>query len=223
MKIESQVLLIDKYPTLYTDDCQDAEETVKQRGFYCGEGWFTMIDTLSELIVERSPTCIATLATEAGGTLEFDIINFKEEDCDYLFGLINFAHCLSRQICCVCGKQGWMFNSSSMIALCADHCHDTYKSIVPEACIPIPTIIQSTGTMWHQMIINLLQETLFHQRENEMPVVDFEPPFKNNGQLQISYRGGNEVTDGMTDLLVAYAKKVDEETGEIINISKQFN
>jgi len=222
MKKESQILLIDKYPTLYTDDCQDAEETVKQRGFYCGEGWVTLIDTLSELIVERSPTCIATLATESYGSLEFDIINFKEEDCNYLFGLINFAYCLSRQICCMCGKQGWMLNSSSMTALCADHCEDTYKCIVP-ACIPIPVIIKSTGMMWHQMIINLFQETLFHQRENEVPVVDFDQPFKKNGQLQISYRGGNEVTDGMTELLVAYAKKVDEETGQIINISRQFN
>ena len=220
MKKESQILLIRKYPTLYTDNCQDAKKTVKQRGFNCGDGWFTLIQTLSELLIERSPTCIATLAEETYGTLDFEITNYKAEDYDFLHGLTTFARCLSRNICYTCGKQGWMFNSGGMMAFCQEHCFDTYSAFEPEAVIAIPITINGMGLMFHQMIINLYQLAIYHQ-VNKMPTVHFNQPFKKNGELQILYQGGNQIMSGMVELLLAYSKKVDEKTGEIINRSRQ--
>lgn len=72
--------------------------------------------------------------------------------------------------------------------------------------------------MWHEMIVYLDDEIKMHQIYNDMPAGIFTKIEKLNGKLSIDYEGGNEVTKGMISLIEAYSAKVDEETGQVLNL-----
>ena len=59
MKKELEALLIKKFPILYQPRKYPLERRITPFRFKCGDGWYTLIDTLSELLVGRFPGAIS--------------------------------------------------------------------------------------------------------------------------------------------------------------------
>ncbi|MBF6650423.1 hypothetical protein [Methylobacter sp. BlB1] len=208
-----QNLLCNEYPTLYQDR-QNAEKMV----FECNDGWFALIDTLSSLIVKRSRTTVVEQVKEGDyGSLLVCVSGYAPEDYDYIFGITRLAYYLSQLICEKCGSRGTFINSCGMTARC--ELHDPWSShqLEYDETLNLPFPMRMKGTMWRLMILEFYQLIQIHTKSNDMPAVDIHYVKKFKGKLCIKLAGGNEITQGMLALLLAYAEKIDEETGEILN------
>ena len=76
-KIEQS--LINKFPSLYN----------KNSKFECENGWLTLIETFSELIVARSKETFLVHAKEEYGQLLIEVSGYQPKDYFYIFGLTN--------------------------------------------------------------------------------------------------------------------------------------
>jgi hypothetical protein len=199
-----QNLLCKDYPTLY----QGLKE------FECDSGWLELIDTLSSLIVKRSSIAVIQQVKESYGSLTVSVSEYAPEDYDYMFGITTMAYWLSHLICEKCGSRGTMINSFGATARC--ELHDGrlshYMEYDETADLPFPMSIK--GTMWRLMILEFYDLIQTHSKNNDMPAVNIHCVSKVNGKLCIEFTGGDDVTQGMAALLLAYAEKIDEETGE---------
>ena len=94
MKEELAQQLYDKYPSLYRDN-----ETNKVIcGIACDDGWYLLIDVLSDLLVSRSVELKADQVKQKFGSLRFYIDDYEKKDISYILIsyhlLINFAKIL---------------------------------------------------------------------------------------------------------------------------------
>jgi hypothetical protein len=199
-----QSLLCKDYPTLY----QGFKE------FECDSGWFGLIDTLSSLIVKRSSTAVIQQVKEKHGSLVISISGYAPQDYDYMFGVTTMTYWLSHLICERCARKGSIINSFGATARCELHDqrfshHTEYDET---ADLPFPMNIK--GTMWRLMILEFYELIQMHTKNNGMPTVNIHRVNKFKGKLCIEFTGGDDVTQGMAALLLAYAEKIDEETGE---------
>lgn len=207
-----QNLLCDQYPTLYQHQHKSGEKAV----FECNDGWLTLIDTLSALIVKRSPTTVAQQVKEDHGSLLFCTSGYAREDYEYFFGVTNMAYWLSQIICEKCGSKGTMFNTFGLTARCELHDRGRPHLMEYDETVDLPFQIKVRGTMWRLMILEFYHLIQLHIKCNDMPDVDIKCVHKVNGKLCIEFTGGNEMTQGMLALLLAYAARIDEETGDIL-------
>lgn len=205
-----QDLLCKEYPTLYKDR-PNGEKMV----FECKDGWFTLIDTLSALIVLRSPVTVAEQIKEEYGSLTVTLYRYAPEDFDYVFGITTMSHWLSRLICEKCASKGTMFNTFGLAARCELHDKGHPHHLEYDETVDLPFQIKVSGSMWRLMTIEFYHLIQMHIRNNDMPYVDIKSVDKVNDKLCIVLTGGDEVTQGMVALLLAYAAKIDEETGDI--------
>ena len=117
MKIELQNALFKKYPEIFKQRNYSIMESCMPWGFECGDGWYSIIDTLCRLIqhyTEDHPDVLveAVQVKEKYGGLRF-YINGGD---DYVDGLIVFAEAMSYLICEQCGStdgvtqtKGWIY------------------------------------------------------------------------------------------------------------------
>ncbi len=212
MQKKLNLLLINKYPTLFQTQLKDSPIPVFA-GCSCGDGWFTLIDILSELIVARSQEAVAThVKINRLGYLIFRTAGYDDrKDYNYIFGLINMAYSLSELLCEECGENGYQCINST--AKCEQH-GGVYLHF--EKLPKPPFAITGIGTMWSNMLINLYHQIDMHVKTNGMPKVTYHCVEKRDGKLVIDYGGGDDTTHAMVALLLSYAAKVDEETGKIL-------
>jgi hypothetical protein len=117
MKIELENALFKKYPEIFGQHKLDMRQTAMCWGVDCGNGWYTIIDTLCRLIqhyVQNHPddSVEAVQVKEKYGGLRFYISGGD----DYVDGLIRFAEELSYMTCEQCGStqgvtqtKGWVY------------------------------------------------------------------------------------------------------------------
>ena len=103
--------LIDSYPTLYefchadSGDVPNPTPTIVIDGMACGDGWYAILDTLSEYIETnindhpKRPTIRATQVKQKWGGLRV----YTDSTPELAYGAIRMAEQLSRRTCESCG------------------------------------------------------------------------------------------------------------------------
>jgi len=116
--------LLKTYPKLYVQYYWDKMETCMCWGFDIGEGWFKLIDRLSQRITKLDPTgqIQAVQVKEKFGGLRFYINGAPPEIAAKLRTLINTAEEKSFHLCQECGKKGKLRDDAGWyITLCERH------------------------------------------------------------------------------------------------------
>ena len=215
MKTKLKKILQEKYPTLYGGRTIDIDTLPIKSGLSVGDGWFYLIDVLSELIVENHSAAVAAQIKEKFGTLRFYLRKYPKQ-LGYVFGLTNIAQSLSEIICEECGKHGAMYCDDWVCVRCEEHkISDQYKKqTVNINGLPFDTDV--IGVMRSEMISLLFRQIKMHVDHNSMPTVNFKKIENTDGKLSIEYSGGNDVTRGMVDLLVKYANNENSQSGLVL-------
>ena len=133
MKKELDELLCTRYPLIFAERRRPITESCMGFGFSCGDGWFTLIDTLCarlqfETDRNGAPQVVATQVKEKFGGLRI----YVRSATDQQSGMIDMAESLSAHICEVCGHPGEVFVHGAVMTRCPDHTpegaitHDEY-------------------------------------------------------------------------------------------------
>jgi len=218
MNKKLEEILTQKYPSLYQDINGSKKNTIICWDFQCQNGWFPLIETLSELIMDCSINIRAKEVKKNRKRLYYYVTGYDPIDYPHIYGITNMAHILSEIICEKCSKKGDFFNTFKGAARCEQHSDFRNPVMNMEIKTNLPLKENNFGSMWHEMIVYLDNEIKMHQIYNNMPAGIFTKIEQLNGKLCISYEGGNEVTKGMITLIEAYSAKVDEETGHVLNL-----
>jgi len=199
--------LFKKYPTLF----REREKTLMHSGIACGDGWYKLIDLLSEFIVSCSKDIRASQIKEKFGALRFYISYVDKKNYLIVSGLTTMAETLSAVICDKCGLAGQRNNGPYICTRCKKHSLNTDKT--KEQSFDLPFDTGNIGSMWLAMITSfyLHVDANRHMYTNLI----FISASKEDGHLVLSMSGGDEHTDAMLTMLLAYANKVDEETGQV--------
>ncbi|WP_223415592.1 MULTISPECIES: MbcA/ParS/Xre antitoxin family protein [unclassified Pseudomonas] len=104
MQESLDALLCARYPAIFSADSSAGQRLF---GFECGDGWFTLIDAMCELIqhdIETNGTqqFVAVQVKEKFGGLRF----YYRKGSDYAAAVIELAEFLSPSICEICGALG---------------------------------------------------------------------------------------------------------------------
>ncbi|MFW6130502.1 MAG: hypothetical protein ACOC56_04890 [Atribacterota bacterium] len=119
MRVELEEKLVRKFPILYRDYGGSPQKTCMAFGFECGDGWFDLIEDLSEKIIRLDPDAYALCVKEKFGGLRFDVSSSSEE----VGQIIHQACRKSFQICEKCGKSGKFRHNGWLRTLC-DYCNN---------------------------------------------------------------------------------------------------
>jgi hypothetical protein len=125
-ELEQKLFL--KYRDLFAGRSQPLTQSLMGFGFECDDGWYDLIDTLCEQIVQcdaefrkkhpDAPPLRATQVKEKYGTLSFYVGPAAETVLD----LTEFAEALSAKICETCGNKGRTRNKKSWLKTLCDQC-----------------------------------------------------------------------------------------------------
>ncbi len=140
MKKELDDLLCTRYPLIFANRNRPKTESCMGFGFTCGDGWFTLIDTLCERLqfhTDRNgaPQIIAMQVKEKWGALAFYVASATDEQ----FGMIDMAEALSTHICEVCGHPGRVLVHGAVMTRCPDHAPAgsvTHEDFVAQGNVP---------------------------------------------------------------------------------------
>lgn len=133
MKKELQEKLFSQYPKIFAQKDLDKTQTAMCWGIACGDGWYTLLDTLCVNIQNRITNvnrnkseedklvCQAVQVKEKFGGLCFYIYGGD----DYIDGLVSLAESMSYRTCSECGNpseenktnRGWIY---TMCANCKE-------------------------------------------------------------------------------------------------------
>jgi hypothetical protein len=105
MNIDLEKKLVKKYPNLYKQYGGDVKETCMGWGFSCGDGWYKLLEDLSE---ELKPfeEVVAEQVKEKFGGLRFYIGPVNQENSKQVYDIIEKYETLSYKTCEVCGTTG---------------------------------------------------------------------------------------------------------------------
>lgn len=117
--------LVEKYPKLYRDYGGDPRETCMTWGFSCGDGWYSIIEELSEKIAEldKDNQVVADQVKEkfAGLRFYYHIEGENNSLFDKVEKLIAKAEAKSFKTCERCGKPGSVKGKYWVTTMC-DSC-----------------------------------------------------------------------------------------------------
>jgi len=104
MSPELDALLCEKYPKIFAQRNLPMTQTTMCWGFECGDGWFTLIDVLCELIqhdidVHGAPQLEARQVKQKFGELRF----YTTSATEIQFTQIDMATAMSKRTCEECG------------------------------------------------------------------------------------------------------------------------
>lgn len=206
MNKELETALFDQYPALF----RDREKSLMRWGMTCGDGWYPLVDLLCAQLVKQSTDLQAKQVKEKFGELRFYLQHTNKDNQEFVFGLTTMASLLSITICDKCGLKGNRHNDLYVCTRCEKHLpSNQQKQQWPVPDLPFPT--HDIGAMWLSMIDMFYS----HVDANRHLYTDlaFVEAKKVNGKLVLIIEKGNQKTDGMLAMLLAYANQVDEETG----------
>jgi|GEM_PF-5736198 len=183
----------------------------------CGVGLFNIIDIFSTLLEARSKEARINEIKVESGMMLISLEGFKQEDNDYIFGLTNLAATLSQLICENCGNKGLILNCPETLnPRCDLHggfpFDDSRREIDPN----LPFSLDHMGLAWSEMISDFYLKLVMHTKINDMPEAVINKVENKAGKLSIDLSGGNEISHGMLDLLIAYTSITNEKTGGLI-------
>ncbi len=195
--------LISDYPSLYSS------QPFTDYGFACGPGWFTIIDTISELLSHDKTIKVSQVKEKLGG-LRY---HFDGGD-DYASGVSMIAEMISMGTCETCGSPGARYKDRWITTKCDAHkpCDEANQIDIDVSSIEY----MGLGFGWSLIIKILLNSVEFYTAHAAMPVAIITP-VKDGDQLHVEFSGGNEMTSGMVDFVNHYAKRIDEHSGRPID------
>jgi hypothetical protein len=211
MNKELDERLCQRYPGLYRGRHNPTERTLMGRGFECGDGWYTLIEVISDLLTTHNPETYAVQVKEKFGGLRF----YHSDRDDYTLGIEMTAGTLSSSICEICGAPGFLNDEAGWWSTrCEEHAsghldsenHDVDISDVADLGL---------GAAWSRLAAILQASAEWHTEKNGMPEAKFQIA-KENRRLRIQWTGGNRMTAGMVDLIAHYANRIDENTGLVV-------
>lgn len=126
MNKELDALLCERYPLIFANRHASFQESCMAWGVSCGDGWFTLIDTLCERLQfwtehNNAPQVVATQVKEKWGALCFYADNANETQ----LGMIFMAEAMSSYICEQCGSPGQIFVNARGWHLTCCHAHES--------------------------------------------------------------------------------------------------
>lgn len=208
MKQELDEKLCRRYPNLYRDRHADPKITLMCWGFECGDGWFILIDVISDLMTKHNSEITAIQVKEKFGTLRY----YHGPVDDYSIAVEQAAEFLSSLICEICSAPARRNYDSGWISfLCKEH-NNNYFAEENSSINSLSNNMFGFGYFWSEMLLKLIELCTLHAQQNDMPSALIDA---NNidGKLVITAIGGDEFTKGAVDLFSAYANRVDEHTG----------
>jgi hypothetical protein len=212
MKKELDNYLCRKYPDLYRDRHADTKPTAMHWGFACGNGWFSLIDLISELLVKHNANIKAEQVKEKFGGL-----NFYHSVCDeYSISIQMAALLVSKAACEECGAPALLQQHDGWYAtLCKEHRNE--DDAVNDKDIDLSAVGHlDLGVAWLRLAAILMRLAEFNCQHNGMLHADLTIFKDQHGRFDVQYSGGDEKTRGMVDLIVGYANRIDEHTGAVI-------
>lgn len=208
-KLDEQ--LCQKFPNLYRGRHNKTIPTLMGRGFECGDGWYTLIYVISELLTKRNPDIYAIQVKEKFGGLRF----YHNGRDDYTLGIEMTAGTLSSYICEICGAPGFLNDNEGWWSTrCENHASghlDSENQDVDRSCVAELGL----GAAWSRLAAILKNSADWHTEKNGMPKAEFQIAME-NGHLMIQMTGGNAMTAGMVDMVEYYANRIDERSGLVI-------
>mgnify|MGYP000329473407 CR=1 FL=1 len=216
MRKDLSEILFTTHPSLY----KSRDTTLMHFGFSCGDGWFELINTLSALITKRTHHVIASQVKEKFGQLRFYFKNHEEHDSDYIYGLTIMAEILSSLICDKCSLAGDLYFKGYVCTRCKKH--KPADAVFTKESVNLPFDTRNIGTMWKKCIDATLQFILINSNGIGCPNLIITGIKKDHQeQMLLEFTGGNEITKGMIEMLLAYSNKIDHETGDLKNDYKK--
>jgi hypothetical protein len=120
MKEENELILVNKYPTLYQEYFKSARESCMGRGFEIFDGWFDLVDEMSKKIVEVDPEAVALQVKEKFGLLRVYIAGNEEA-----WNVVAEYEDKSAFICEMCGTtENVTTNGKGWIKTYCDSCRE---------------------------------------------------------------------------------------------------
>ncbi len=212
MNAEFDKQLCQKYPVLYRYR-QDMGRTLMYRGFECGDGWFTLIDVISELLTKHNSEICAIQVKEKFGSLRF----YHKGVDYYTTGILVAAEVMAKWVCELCSAPAILNGDDGVWSTrCIEH---TGKHLVSNyRHIEFSSVIHlGFGDAWLRLIVILQESADWHTNKNGTAKVKFKVN-KINGQLVITYPGSDEMIAGMVDVITHYANRSDEHTGLVATL-----
>lgn len=114
--------LVEKYPSMYRDYRGDPKETCMAWGFSCGDGWYSIIEELSEKIakIDKENLVVADQVKEkfAGLRFYYHIEGENNSLFDKVDKLVSEAEAKSFKTCERCGKPGSVKGKMWVTTMC---------------------------------------------------------------------------------------------------------
>lgn len=122
MTPELEQKLYSKYPKIFRQKDLPMSQTCMCWGVCCGDGWYTILDSLCSRIQvhvdqNKLPQVEAAQVKEKFGTLRF----YVDHADDYVYGLIAMAASLTANTCETCGNSGKLNTRGWYRTLCRTH------------------------------------------------------------------------------------------------------
>ncbi|MGZ3767140.1 MAG: hypothetical protein ACXVA2_20925 [Mucilaginibacter sp.] len=217
MRQELRDRLCDKYPVLYKDIYRNKiilGDKYPNEGFYCGDGWYILLDTLSALIFERDPTAvISEINKDSYGNFQVYVgkCDFAKNH-DYIYALIGMANHLSKIICEKCGNY---------VRTCREH-HpndEQMKNIQwRDKSIELPFKFKNTGKICNEMSRIFFESALNFTNAFDALNDDADDIESKNGKPEFEMLVIQELLEAQLYLLLTFANKINPTTDEIIKM-----
>jgi hypothetical protein len=210
MNDELDAALCRKYPDLFRYRYVISEDSLMNEGFLCGDGWFTLLDVISDLLTKHNPDVFAIDIREKLGNLIF----YNSDTSDYSAGVEMAADRVSKYVCWICGSPGVLNIDGNGCRATLCEVHEPEDLLTDNSDIDVSGVAHlKLGKAWSRMAAILQEFADWLTEQNGMPAATFFISISKDGRLHIEFAGGNERTEGMVDLIVGYANRIDQDSG----------
>lgn len=110
--------LIKKYPVLFNQHGGDMRKTCMHWGLDCGNGWYKIIDELSEKLEPYH--VVASQVKEKFGSLRFYLESVPLESFEEIYAHVDKAGIKSSKVCETCGSPGSIRGEGWFKCICDD-------------------------------------------------------------------------------------------------------
>jgi hypothetical protein len=200
-------ILCSRYSNLYR---YRDNKTICKWWSYCGDGAFSLLDVMSNLIVKHNPDTFATKVIRRHGGIIFECSNQDE----YMNGVSIAGETLSNYICNICGAPGTedqKFQSGIDVIRCNDHisnqCEFIDYDFISLDCL-------KDKPAWSRNISIL--STLINCEVNNKKSRKFRVIIDENNQMTIKFSSKSDFIRGIADVFACYCNRIDERTGKVL-------
>ncbi|MGZ4958903.1 MAG: hypothetical protein ACXV7J_06605 [Methylomonas sp.] len=187
--------LCKKYPELNLNKCVELKDI--------GKGFYELIDVVLESLSEHNIDLSAVSPKMQENGLMFCGI----EESEYSDGIETAANSLSYEVCENCSN--YLFMTSGNEASFADCCKRHSKNYRSFGKTNLR--INNRLSAWSRILMMIDQEVALYIETNNNPQI-FNIT-ESNGKLIAKYEKCDDFLQGLIDLYVRYANRIDEETG----------